>query len=164
MTLTVGREGAASVWTVDLDEPGDLQPIDQVTVFSVNHTTLYFQRGRQFAAREREFIFQQSNSLDFLKLRQVLCARRDLSLQQVDEPSAGVELPAGESVVRRGRKSMMVVMPRLAERREREPCEVARLIPRAEATAAEEVAQRIDGKRGVVQEEDANRPSPQQSR
>src|SRR5689334_139808 len=62
------------------------------------------------------------------------------------------------------RECMVVVVPRLAERRQGEPCEVARLISRREAPSAEEVAQRVDREGGVVQEEDAYSAAPEHAR
>ena len=59
---------------------------------------------------------------------------------------------------------MVVVVPGLAEGREREPGEVARLVAGAEAAAAEEVAEGVDREGRVVQEEDAHRATPQQPR
>ena len=58
----------------------------------------------------------------------------------------------------------MVVVPRLAQGRQREPQQVARLVAGLEATSSEEVTQRVDRERGVVQEQDAHRAAPQQTR
>jgi len=46
-------------------------------------------------------------------------------LESVDQPAAWIELPAGETVVCRGRKRVVVVVPGLAERWGAEPGEVA---------------------------------------
>ena len=57
---------------------------------------------------------------------------------------------------------MMVVVPRLAPGRDRQPRHVARLIARVVVTVAEEVTDRVDRERGVVHEEDPRRAAPQQ--
>ena len=57
---------------------------------------------------------------------------------------------------------MVVVVPRLAERQRRQPDEVARLVVGVEAPAADEVAQRVDRERHVVQQEDPHQAAPQQ--
>jgi hypothetical protein len=45
--------------------------------------------------------------------------------------------------MRECREGMVVVAPRLVERRQREPCGVARLISGREAPPADEVTQRV---------------------
>ena len=64
-----------------------------------------------------------------------------------DHPAAGVELPPAQAVQRRAREGVVVVVPGLAERGQREPEDVGRLVLRAEAPAAEEVADRVDRRR-----------------
>src|SRR4051812_20140378 len=61
------------------------------------------------------------------------------SLERADELSTEVELAATQTVERRGRKGAVVVVPRLAERGEREPADVGGLVVRLEAATAEEV-------------------------
>ena len=62
----------------------------------------------------------------------------------------------------RRREGVVVVVPGLAERQQRQPTDVGRLVVRLEAPAAEEVADRVDAEGGVVQEEDAREPAPHQ--
>ena len=58
----------------------------------------------------------------------------------------------------------MVVVPRLPERRYREPREVSRLVARRVGLAPEEVAERVDREGRVVQQEEPHRTRPQQRR
>jgi len=85
------------------------------------------------------------------------------ALQSVDEPAAGVDLPAAQSVTSRGGKGVVVVVPGLAEGQRCEPGEVAGLIARGERSPAEVVAQRVDAEGRVMQEEHAHRSAPQQT-
>src|SRR5947209_2709883 len=62
-----------------------------------------------------------------------------------------------------GRECVMVVMPRLAPGRDRQPGHIARLIPGVEVAASEEVADRVDREGRVVDEEDARGTAPQQA-
>jgi hypothetical protein len=54
-------------------------------------------------------------------------------------------------------------MPRLAERRQRQPQQVARLVAGLEAPATEEMAQRVDAVRHVMEHEHAHRAAPQEA-
>ena len=56
----------------------------------------------------------------------------------------------------------MVVVPRLAERRDRQPEDVGRVVVDVEAPLADEVADAVDRPRDVVQEEDAHEAGPQE--
>ena len=67
-------------------------------------------------------------------------------------------LPAAQAVRRRGRERVMVVVPRLAEGQRRQPGDVARVVAGLEAAAAEEVTQRVDRVRDVVQQQDPHAP------
>ena len=70
---------------------------------------------------------------------------------QRDEPVAG-----------RGGESVMVVVPRLAEREDRQPPQVAGLVAGLEPLAAEEVAERVDAVRRVVKDQHPHGAAPQQ--
>src|SRR4051794_23463521 len=61
-----------------------------------------------------------------------------------------------------GREGMVVVVPGLAHRRYGEPEDVARLVVGREAAAAEEVTDRVDAPRHVVEQEDPHQPAPQE--
>src|SRR5690348_14398974 len=86
------------------------------------------------------------------------------ALERGDQPTTRVELPTAQPVTSGGGERMVVVVPCLAESEWCEPGEVARLIASRERSPAEEVAQRVDTERHVMQEKHAHRPSPQQSR
>src|SRR5438477_11217295 len=73
---------------------------------------------------------------------------------EVDQPRGRIELETSEAVPRRGRERVVVVVPRLAERKRREPGQVPRLVPGLERLAAEEVTERVDAEGDVVEEED----------
>src|SRR4051812_30109124 len=87
--------------------------------------------------------------------------RRDLDdvpgearlLEAPDHPRGRVELPGLEAVARGRRERVVVVVPRLAEREERQPEQVARLVAGRELPAPEEVAERVDAVGRVVQDE-----------
>jgi hypothetical protein len=68
------------------------------------------------------------------------------------------------AVARRGRECVVVVVPGLAEGGQREPEHVARLVRRAEPPATEDVADRVDAERDVMQDEEPHRAAPQQPR
>src|SRR5581483_6016207 len=85
------------------------------------------------------------------------------ALEPADQPAARIELPAREAVAGGGGEGVVVVVPGLAEGRQREPGEVARVVAGGEAATAEEVAERVDGEGGVVEQEDAHRSSPEQA-
>src|SRR3954447_16516423 len=74
-----------------------------------------------------------------------------------------VGLPPAAPVRGGGRERVVVVVPRLPERQHRKPPEVARLVAGVEAPAAEEVAQRVDRVRHMVQDEHAHAAAPQQA-
>ena len=57
---------------------------------------------------------------------------------------------------------MVVVVPGLAPRRDRQPRKIARLVAGVVVVAAEEVTQRVDAERRVVHEEDPGGAAPQQ--
>ena len=90
--------------------------------------------------------------------------RRAHLLQPEDQPPRRVELPAAQAVDGRARERVVVVVPRLAERGEREPDDVGRVVVGGEAPAAEEVADRVDRPGDVVHEEDPHEPAPEQRR
>ena len=79
-----------------------------------------------------------------------------------DQPAGGVELIPAQPVEGRLREGVVVVVPRLAERRQRQPEHVRRLVVGVEAAAAEEVADRVDAPGDVVHEEDPHEAGPQQ--
>ena len=84
-------------------------------------------------------------------------------LEARDDQGRRVELPAAQTV-RGGRgEGVVVVVPGLAEGQRRQPGQVARLVAGVEVAPAEEVAQRVDRERHVVQDEDAHRTAPQQT-
>src|SRR5947209_7166095 len=85
------------------------------------------------------------------------------ALQDANHDRGRVELEATKSVSGRGGKGVVVVVPGLAKRSQRQPREVAGLIVGLEALAPEEVTQRVDAERDVVQDEDAYGAAPQQA-
>ena len=64
-------------------------------------------------------------------------------LEPADHDRRPGRSPAPQPVARRRRERMVVVVPRLAEREQREPEDVARLVRGREAAAAEDVADRL---------------------
>jgi hypothetical protein len=58
---------------------------------------------------------------------------------------------------------MVVVVPGLPQRRQRQPEHVARLVVDVEPPRTEEVAHRVHAPRHVVDEEHAHEPAPQQA-
>src|SRR4051794_32471587 len=86
------------------------------------------------------------------------------SLEQPDDPGRDVELAAAEAVPGGRRERVVAVVPRLAERERREPREVARLVAGGERAPAEEMAERVDGVRDVVQKQHPYQPAPQDAR
>jgi hypothetical protein len=74
-------------------------------------------------------------------------------LERADGLPTEVELAAAQTVERRGRKGMVVVVQRLAERGEREPAHVGGPVRCLEAAASVEVADRVDAERCLVQQE-----------
>jgi hypothetical protein len=61
-------------------------------------------------------------------------------------------------------KAWWLLCQDLAEGRQREPEHVARLVRRAEPPATEDVADRVDAERDVMQDEEPHRAAPQQPR
>src|SRR5450755_3741741 len=84
------------------------------------------------------------------------------TLECGDQPGAGVDLAATESVSSGGGKGMVVVVPRLSEGQRRKPREISGLVVGGERSATEGMAQRVDTEGGVMQEEDAHRSAPQE--
>ena len=80
-----------------------------------------------------------------------------------DEPRRRIELARPEAVDGRAREGVVVVVPGLAERRQRQPEDVGRVVLDVEAPAPEEVADGVDRPRDVVDEEDADQAAPQQA-
>src|SRR3954447_9036424 len=78
------------------------------------------------------------------------------ALHRADEPRRRVErrLEPREAMAGRARERVVVVVPGLAEARQREPPHVRRVVLDGEAAPAEEVADRVDRPRNVVEEED----------
>ena len=85
------------------------------------------------------------------------------ALHRADDPGGRIELATAEAVGRRAREGVVIVVPGLAEGRQREPEDVGRVVLDVEAPAPEEVADRVDGPRHVVDEEDADEAAPQQA-
>src|SRR3954451_22327021 len=85
------------------------------------------------------------------------------ALHRADDPGGRVELATAEAVLRRAREGVVVVVPGLAEGRQREPEDVGRVVLDVEAPAPEEVADGVDRPRHVVDEEDAHEAAPQQA-
>src|SRR5665811_635889 len=75
-------------------------------------------------------------------------------LEAVDDDRREVDLPAAEAVGGRGREGVVVVVPGLAQGRDRDQRQVARLVARLEVLVAEDVAERVDAVGEVVQDED----------
>ena len=81
-----------------------------------------------------------------------------------DQPRRRVDLPPAQPVPRRARERVVVVVPALAEREQRQPEHVGRVVVDVEPARAEEVADRVDRPGDVVQREDPHRPAPQRGR
>ncbi len=88
---------------------------------------------------------------------------RPSALQRPDHQRRGIELPAAQAVDGGAREGVVVVVPGLAERGEREPEDVGRLVVDLEAARAEEVADRVDAPGDVVDEEDPHQAAPEQA-
>src|SRR3954453_12829530 len=84
-------------------------------------------------------------------------------LHRADEPRRRVEarLDLRQPVLCRARERVVVVVPRLAEARQREPPDVGGVVLDGEPPAAEEVADRVDRPGDVVQQEDPHQAAPQ---
>src|SRR3954465_159747 len=65
-------------------------------------------------------------------------------LEPADHHGRRVDLPAPEAVARRRGEGVVVVVPGLAEREERQPEDVARLVRGGVAAPPEDVADRVD--------------------
>ena len=65
-------------------------------------------------------------------------------LQELQLDPGGVELVPGQAVARRGRVGVMVVVPAFAERQQRDPPRVLRIVLRREAAAAPHVRGGVD--------------------
>ena len=85
------------------------------------------------------------------------------ALQRADEPGAGIDLPAAQSMAGGSGEGVVVVVPRLAEGERCEPGEVAGVVAGGERSPAEEVAQRVDAEGHVVEQEDAHGSAPQEA-
>src|SRR5436190_11488325 len=68
-----------------------VHPIDHLTILLIDDAALYFQRRGQLAALNRQFASQQRNSLNLFELREALRARRNLALEQIDNPRMPAE-------------------------------------------------------------------------
>ena len=84
-------------------------------------------------------------------------------LEAVDDEGRDVDLPAAEAVGGGGREGVVVVVPGLAEGRDRDQGQVARLVGGLEVAVAEDVAERVDAVGEVVQDEDADEAAPEQA-
>src|SRR3954451_20516574 len=84
-------------------------------------------------------------------------------LHRPDHPGGRVDLPPAQPVHRRAREGVVGVMPGLAEGERREPEHVRRVVVPLEAAGAEEVADRVDRPRDVVQQEDADQTAPERA-
>ena len=74
-----------------------------------------------------------------------------------------VDLAAAEAVGGGGREGVVVVVPGLAEGRDRDQRQVARLVGGLEVAVAEDVAERVDAVGEVVEDEDADQAAPEQA-
>ena len=79
------------------------------------------------------------------------------------DPGGRVELPPAQAVHRGARERVVVVVPGLAEREQREPEDVRRVVVDGEAARAEEVADGVDRPGDVVQQEDPHRAAPERA-
>src|ERR1700737_4640978 len=82
--------------------------------------------------------------------------------EREDQPPRGVELIPAQPVKRGLREGMVVVVPRLPQRGQRQPEDVRRMVVDVKAAPAEEVADGVDAPGDVVHEEYAHEPAPQQ--
>ena len=82
------------------------------------------------------------------------------ALHAGDQQARRVDLRLLEAVERGTRKSVVIVVPGLAERQQRQPGHVRRLVLDVEAAAAEEVAHRVHRPGHVVHEEDPYEAAP----
>src|ERR1700710_2904807 len=84
-------------------------------------------------------------------------------LEAVDDQRRGVDLEAAKPVGGGGREGVVVVVPGLAEGRDRDQRQVARLVAGLEVAVAEDVAERVDAVGEVVEDEDADEPAPERA-
>ena len=68
--------------------------LNHIPILLINHSSLHFQRRREFAAFDRELILQQRDLLDPLILRQVRSQAVNLSLNQIDDARMPAKLAA----------------------------------------------------------------------
>ena len=77
------------------------------------------------------------------------------------QPAVGeIDLAGAKPVARRGREAVVVVVPAVAERRERDPEVVPALVAARVALGPEAVAERVHGKGHVVEQRPCSRRSP----
>src|SRR5262245_51469985 len=84
------------------------------------------------------------------------------ALEEADEPRRQVELAAEQAVAGARRERVVVVVPALAERQERDREVVPALVPGREVARAEPVADGVDRPRRVLEQEHAQDAAPQQ--
>src|SRR5215475_13120503 len=83
-------------------------------------------------------------------------------LERPDDPRAGVKLALQRPVPGAGGVRVVQVVPRFAERRDRHPGDVLRLVARLEFRGAERVADRVDRPGDVVQQRDPDQAGPEE--
>src|SRR3989442_8389409 len=69
-----------------------VNPINHSSILLVDHPPFYFQRRRQFAAFDRQFFIKKCDALYLFELREVLRARRDLPLKEIDDARIVTEI------------------------------------------------------------------------
>src|SRR5947209_5826661 len=75
-----------------------VNPVNHVPVFLVNDAALDLEGGREFAAFDREFVFEEGDALDPLEAGEVLCERVHLALEEVEDARVAAELRRGFEV------------------------------------------------------------------
>ena len=84
-------------------------------------------------------------------------------LEAVDDQGGDVDLVPAQAVGGRGREGVVAVVEGLAEGRDRDQGEVARVVGGLEFAVAEDVAERVDAVGEVVEDEDADEAAPEQA-
>src|SRR6266849_10704453 len=83
LTLSQKGEGIQSLLRIN--------PINNLAILFIDDAALYFQRWRQLAAFNRQFVGQQRDPLDLFELCEALRARGNLALEQINDPRTPAE-------------------------------------------------------------------------
>src|SRR5690349_8318214 len=84
------------------------------------------------------------------------------TLQRPDEVAREVELPPVESVERRTREGVVIVVPALAKRQQADDPLIAAAVRRLEFSLTKRVTDRVDAPGDVMRQEHAHQATPEQ--